>query len=103
MYRVAVIGDADSINGFASVGFDIFPIEDPRRAGAMLRNMAEGGYGVIYITEYLAEQLAEEIDRFSEQKLPAIIPIPGLKGNTGIGMRNVSKSVEKAVGSDIIG
>lgn len=32
----------------------------------------------------------------------AIIPIPGVSGNTGLGMRMVKKSVEQAVGSDII-
>jgi V/A-type H+-transporting ATPase subunit F len=35
-------------------------------------------------------------------RLPAIIPIPGVSANTGMGMRNVKKSVERAVGSDII-
>ena len=33
---------------------------------------------------------------------PAIIPIPGVAGNTGIGIRDVKQSVEKAVGSDIL-
>ena len=43
-----------------------------------------------------------EIDRYRSEKLPAIIPIPGVSGNTGKGMLNVKKSVEQAVGSDII-
>ena len=34
--------------------------------------------------------------------LPAIIPIPGVTGNTGMGIKMVKKSVEQAVGSDII-
>ena len=33
---------------------------------------------------------------------PAIILIPGVKGNTGEGLRGVHKSVEQAVGSDIL-
>ena len=32
----------------------------------------------------------------------SIVPIPGVSGNTGIGMENLKKCVEKAVGSDII-
>ncbi len=34
--------------------------------------------------------------------LPAIIPIPAISGNTGIGIANVKKFVEQAEGSDII-
>ncbi len=37
-----------------------------------------------------------------DQLLPAIIQIPGVSGNTGDGVRGVKKSVEQAVGSDIL-
>ena len=33
---------------------------------------------------------------------PAVILIPGISGNTGDGLNAVKKSVEQAVGSDII-
>lgn len=102
MYKVAVIGDKDSIYGFASVGLDICPCDDPEQAVREIHRMAESGYGVIYITEELASKTEKELDRYREMPLPAIIPIPGVQGNTGIGMRNVSKSVEQAVGSDIL-
>jgi V/A-type H+-transporting ATPase subunit F len=34
--------------------------------------------------------------------LPSIILIPGVKGNTGEGIRRVKATVEQAVGSDIL-
>ena len=34
--------------------------------------------------------------------LHSIIQIPGISGNTGAGIENVKKSVETAVGSDIL-
>ena len=43
-----------------------------------------------------------EIEKYKEQLLPAIILIPGIAGNTGAGVRSVKASVEQAVGSDII-
>lgn len=103
MYKIAVMGDRDSVSGFASLGLEIFPEEDAERAAATLRRMVAGGYAVIYMTEQLAAQLESEIDRYRHLPVPAIIPIPGVTGNTGMGLRSVSKSVEKAVGSDIIG
>ena len=102
MYKVAVMGDRDSIYGFAALGLDIYPIEEPTEGAHCLRRLAEGEYAVIYITEALAGQLEEEMDRWRSRPLPAIIPIPGVTGNTGVGMRMVKKSVEQAVGSDII-
>ena len=102
MYKIAVMGDQDSIYGFAALGLEPFSITDPKEAGRKLRELAEGSYAVIYITEALAAQIEPEIDRYAEAGLPAIILIPGASGNTGRGMMAVKKSVEQAVGPDII-
>lgn len=102
MYKIAVMGDRDSIYGFATLGLDIYPFADPAEAGRKLRALAESNYAVIYITEALAAQLSVEIDHYRTMRLPAIILIPGVSGNTGAGIAAVKKSVEQAVGSDII-
>ena len=99
MYRAAVIGDRDSIYGFAALGLEVFPVTDSEMGSKTLRRLAEGEYAVIYITEALAAELEHELDHFRLQPLPAIIPIPGV---TGMGIKMVKKSVEQAVGSDII-
>ncbi len=101
MYKIGVIGDSDSILGFASAGLLVFPTEDATEAGKLLKKLAED-YAVIFITEKLASALDAEIERYGSQPLPAIIPIPGITGNTGIGMKSVSRFVEQAVGSDIL-
>lgn len=105
MYKIAAMGDKDSIYGFASLGLDIFPFEDtadPVDAIRTLRKLAQNGYAVIYITELLASKIQSETDKYQSSPLPAIVLIPGVRGNTGLGLINVSKSVEKAVGSDIL-
>lgn len=102
MYKIAAVGDRDSISGFAAVGLDIFPEENPDKAGVTIRRLAESGYAVIYVTEALASLLAAELDRYRYARIPIIVPIPGVTGNTGIGMRQVAEFVEKAVGSDIL-
>ncbi|MCR5211201.1 MAG: V-type ATP synthase subunit F [Lachnospiraceae bacterium] len=102
MYKIAVMGEPDSIYGFEALGLDTFPFDSAEEAGRMLRRLAESEYAVIYITESLASGIRTEIERYSEVKLPAIILIPGVSGNTGDGIRGVKKSVEQAVGSDIL-
>ncbi|MCH5352551.1 MAG: V-type ATP synthase subunit F, partial [Acutalibacter sp.] len=53
MYRIAVLGDRDSIYGFAALGLDIFPVSDSEAGAKTLRNLAEQDYAVIYVTEAL--------------------------------------------------
>lgn len=102
MYKIAVLGDYDSIYGFATLGLDTFPVNTPEEAAEKLHELATGQYGIIYITESLAAQLKHELTRYQDQPVPAIIQIPGVSGNTGAGIAGVKKSVEKAVGSDIL-
>lgn len=102
MYKIAVLGDRDSIYGFAALGLEVFPVTDSETGARTLRNLAEQDYAVVYITEALAKDLETELDRYRESILPAVIPIPGVHGNTGMGIGMVKKSVEQAVGSDII-
>lgn len=102
MSKIAVIGDFDSICGFSALGLEIYEVEAPDKAASLLRRLAENGYGIVYITEPVAEQIEEEIERYRKQQTPAVIPIPSGNGTTGFGVRNVKKSVEQAVGSDII-
>lgn len=102
MYKIAVLGDYDSIYGFAAVGLDTFPVSESEGAARQLHTLAENNYSVIYVTEELAARISEEIDKYSTSLYPVIIQIPGVWGNTGAGVENVKKTVEQAVGSDIL-
>ena len=101
MYKIGVMGDKDSIYGFSSVGLSVFPVEEAAQGVKLLKQIAEE-YAVIFITEKLASEMDTEIRKYRARTVPALIPIPGVTGNTGIGMKNVSRSVEQAVGSDIL-
>ena len=100
--KIAVMGDYDSIYGFASLGLSTFPVEGQEDAVRTLKNLASSGYGIIYITEELAALTEKQIEKYKEVMTPAIIQIPGVKGNTGDGIKAVRRSVEQAVGSDIL-
>lgn len=102
MYKIAVLGDYGSIYGFATLGLDTFPVTDTKEAAKTLHRLADNQYGIIYITEELAKRLEKEIETYQEVVTPTIILIPGICGNTGEGVENIKKSVEQAVGSDIL-
>ena len=102
MYKVAALGDRDSITGLSALGVEIFPADDAILAARHLKQLACSGYAVIYITEALAALIPEEIAQYRYERIPAVILIPGISGNTGAGLENVRISVEKAVGMDIL-
>lgn len=102
MVKAAVMGEYDSIYGFASIGLTIVPVSTTEEAEKELRKLADEQAAVIYITESTAAKIPKMIDHYRTQELPAIILIPGISGNTGAGVAGVKKSVEQAIGSDIL-
>lgn len=102
MRKVSVMGDYDSIYGFSALGLDIYPVKEKDEAKATLKKLVLGEYAIIYVTESIANEISEEIDKHKESISPAIILIPGISGNTGEGVAQVKSFVEQAVGSDIL-
>ncbi len=101
--NIAVIGDSESIKGFGAVGLDIYPCEANEEAAQLFRKIADSDrYAVIFLTEELFAITEKERKRYEGKQTPAVIPIPGVKGNTGIGSKRLSSFVEQAVGSDIL-
>ncbi len=102
MYKIAVLGDRESVLGFMALGFSVFAVNDKEEAEKVLTSLAKENYAVIYLTEAIMQQIQETIDQYRDAPIPAIIPIPGKEGPLGLGMRNVKLSVERAVGADIL-
>ena len=43
MYKMAVVGDYDSIYGFAALGLDTFPADGPEKLEQVFHNLVSGG------------------------------------------------------------
>lgn len=100
---IAIIGDSESIKGFGAVGMELFICDEPAAAPQLLKQLTEEDYyAIIYMTEEIFAACAKERERFIERPTPAIIPLPGVRGNAGIGQKRLSSFVEQAVGSDIL-
>jgi len=102
MYKIGVMGDRDSILGFKALGIEIFIADDAKNARPILRRLAKENYAVIYITEALAINMSEEIDSYKDSVTPAVIVIPGMDGQMGLGMSSLKSAVMRAVGADIL-
>ena len=100
-YKIAVLGDQDSVLGFKALGLDTYFVESAEEARHTLHRLARETYAIIYITEQLAQQLTAEIARYKDAPLPAVILIPGKTGSLGIAGAALHDAVERAVGADI--
>lgn len=101
MYKIGVVGDKQSVLGFKAVGLNVFDCSSKEEARTILKSIVDD-YAIIYMTESFYDELKDTIYEYNEKRLPAIIPIPSMKGTTGIGIKNIKKAVEKAVGADIL-
>lgn len=102
MYRVAVIGDKDSVLMFKALGVDVYTAVDGESAKKLVNKLSKEDVGIIFITEDFASKIPETIDKYREEMTPAIILIPSNKENLGLGLADINKSVEKAVGANIL-
>ncbi len=102
MYRVAVVGDKDSILGFKALGVDAYPVIEKEEARRTVDTIARNNYGIIFITEQLASLIPETIERYNNETIPAVILIPSNQGTLNIGMDRINRNVEKAVGTNIL-
>lgn len=101
MYKIGIIGDKQSVQGFKAVGLNVYDCTSKEEAKNILHNIAKD-HAIIYVVEDLYDQVKETIYEYSDERLPSIVPIPGMKGSLGIGLSNIKKAVEKAVGADIL-
>ncbi len=102
MYKIGIIGDKQSVLGFKAVGLNVFGCTTKDDAKAKLQQIANEDYAIIYITENFYDEIRDTIYEYNEKRLPAIIPIPGMSGTRNIGIENIKKAVERAVGADIL-
>ena len=101
-YRIAVVGDWQSVMGFRALGLETYTADTPETARALIHRLAKENCGVIYLTEQLAAKLEDVIARYKDMISPAIILIPGREGSLGIGKKAIQSAIERAVGSDIL-
>ena len=101
--KLAALGEQNAVLGLRAVGFDVEFADQPEEAAHKLRRLVKSGeYAAIFLTEDLMESLSDLLAEYRDLTLPAIIAIPTAAGTTGYGVANIKKSVERAVGADIL-
>ena len=65
-YSIAVIGDWESVMGFRALGLDTYPVTSVEEARKTVHDLAKTNCAVIYLTETLAKDMADVLDRYKD-------------------------------------
>ncbi|MGT2932447.1 V-type ATP synthase subunit F [Streptococcus catagoni] len=101
-YKIGVIGNRDAILPFHMIGFQTFPVTKAQEAINTLRKLALEDFGIVYLTEDIAELIPETIAYYDRSVRPALILIPTHKGKQHIALNRLHERVERAVGQNIL-
>ena len=103
-FRIAVIGDRESVMGFRALGLDVFPADadNVKEIYKKVVKAEEPAYAILYLTEELSVPIQAEIAALKDELTPAVILIPSRNGTLGLGMKALDTAVERAIGSNIL-
>lgn len=95
MYKIAAIGDFESIAYFGAIGVDTFFPDSKKEADKLIKKLAKNEYAVIFVAEKYYGNVC-----FENEFLPAVVPL--VSGEENFGSERLSKFVRRAIGSDMI-
>lgn len=101
MYKIAVVGDKESIFGFSAIGMDIYPAYEEEDIKRIIPQLIEEDYAIIYMTENLSIKSEKYLEKLRKNKLPAIVTIPSNTENLRYGEERIKNIVQKSVGIEI--
>lgn len=102
-YRIAAIGEKDLIIGFSCLGVDLIPVQSKMDTETALRRIShERDLALVLITETAADLCRDMIPDLREKSPAVILIIPSHEGSRGISMTEMRRSIERAVGINIL-
>jgi len=96
--KVTVIGDRDSVLGFAALGVTVMTPRPEEVRESMTKAIKDEAV-VIFITERLAEEVTDLIEDMSHRPIPSVVTIPDAGGSRGMGLKKLDDIIVTAVGS----
>jgi V/A-type H+-transporting ATPase subunit F len=99
--KMAILGEGDSVLAFKAGGVDAYYASDREQAKDLLRKLAKE-YAIIFITEKLAGEMDDLLNKFNQSPYPVILPVPSGDGSDGYAKAKMRERMEKALGVDIL-
>lgn len=103
MHEIKIIAPKYPAAPLSALGISVFPAENGAEAEAALRE-ASGGKeaALIFITESLAADLQEEIEKQNRRPEINIMLIPDNRGKPGLAGKQIEALIRNSIGADVI-
>ena len=103
MAKIKFIGPKYLVAPLAILGIAIFPADNEAEAQIALATATKKKEpGIIFITEHLAVDLGEQIDKLNQRPDLNIVLIPDSRGSTGLASNKIDILIKRAIGADVI-
>ncbi len=99
---MGVVGEKDAVLAFRALGMEVIDATTASEVALGVHQLVQQGIRVLFITEAAANVGTETLGKYYSDPNITIIPIPGTTGTDGLGLKEVRKNVEKAIGADIL-
>lgn len=100
--KIGILGNKEVTMGFKNLGIEIVGFDNTKSFQDNLEIIKKQDFGIVFITEDLAFGNEEVINKADQDVTPAFIIIPGIKGSQKVGIKKLKKTIEQAIGSDIL-
>lgn len=97
--RIGIIAEKNMALAFYDLGIDVFGVENEKDFEKAKQEAKNNDFGVVFVTETISKKY--NIEEFYLKVFPAVLIIPGTKGSLGEGSKNLKKTIERALGSDL--
>ena len=101
MHRVAVVGDATSVEGFRPLGFAVIALERPEDARERWAELVRGDFGAIFVTEPVYAAISDLVTEVADSPIPAVTVIPAAGSPGGVGAAKLDRAIERALGTSV--
>jgi V/A-type H+/Na+-transporting ATPase subunit F len=103
--KIAAFGEKDIMLIFKAIGADVYQVDrsdNMEYAEGKLKQLIKEGYGIIFMTETIAEKMDSIVKYYSNRVSPSIVIIPGPGERNNYAVRQLRSAIIRAVGADVM-
>ena len=103
MYKIKMIGPRYVISTLQALGIEVSPAESEKDADYCLDKVTEKKEpSLIFISERLAVDLHEKIEKLNQKPEINIVLIPDNRGSSGSGEEQINMLIKNAIGGEVL-
>ncbi|MCP4129496.1 MAG: hypothetical protein GY754_00630 [bacterium] len=101
--KIAAVGHREAVLPFIAVGAQVTITDNIEEAREAVEKYAGDGYPIIMVSDDMAAEMVDILDRYLASPTPCITAIPGKTGHSSFSNERINFLIKKAIGIDIVG